>query len=56
VKAACRDCLPRFERREDEGKGAQRIRFRATLILPLSLRQGEATQGTPRHSKLSAKR
>jgi hypothetical protein len=56
VTAACRNCLSPFERGEDEGEGSERIRFRATLTLPLSLRQGEATQGTPGHSKLSAKR
>src|SRR5206468_11073787 len=56
VTGASRNCLSPSEREEDEREGSERIRFRATLTLPLPLRQGEATQGTPGHSKLSAKR
>jgi len=42
------------ERGEDEGEGFQRTSRESTLILPLSLRKGEATQTTRDHPKVSA--
>jgi copper oxidase (laccase) domain-containing protein len=42
------------ERGEDEGEGFQRTSRESTLILPLSLGKGEATQATRDHVKVSA--
>jgi copper oxidase (laccase) domain-containing protein len=42
------------ERGEDEGVGFQRTTRESTLILPLSLGKGEATQATRDHAKVSA--
>jgi hypothetical protein len=56
VTAAYKNRLSPLERGEDEGEGLERARSASTLTLPLSLRQGEATQGTPGHLKLSVKR
>jgi copper oxidase (laccase) domain-containing protein len=42
------------ERGEDEGEGFQRTSRESTLILPVSLGKGEATQATHDHAKVSA--
>jgi copper oxidase (laccase) domain-containing protein len=42
------------ERGEDEGEGFQRTSHESTLILPLSLGKGEATQATRDNAKVSA--
>jgi len=42
------------EKGEDEGEGFQRTSRKSTLILPLSLGKGEATQATRDHAKVSA--
>jgi copper oxidase (laccase) domain-containing protein len=46
--------LTASERGEDEGEGFQRTSRESTLILPLSLGKGEATQATRDRAKVSA--
>jgi hypothetical protein len=56
MRATCGNCLSPCSRGEDEGEGFERTRCESTLILPLSLQKGQATQATLGHSKLSAQR
>ena len=51
---ACSPRLSSSERGEDEGERFQRTSRESTLILPLSLGKGEATQATRDHAKVSA--
>ena len=52
--AARRNRLSALQREEDEQEEVERTHPGSTLTLPYSLRKGEATQGTPRHSKIWA--